>query len=306
MLWLALRDVEWRAVADLFRALQAWQIAVLFFVNLGIIVLLGARWWMILRAQGYPLPLPTAVGIRMAAFSISYFTPGPHFGGEPVQAYLAARHGDVPAGTAAASVVLDKTLELAANFAFLAFGVGVLLAGGLLKGQAGPLGLGLSVVLLVLPLGYLFALVQGRTPLAGLGRRLNWQRHNLRGRLLRLAQSAETEAGLFVISHRLTFILAVLLSGIIWAALIFEFALAVRFLGQPLDFWQIIGVMAAARIAILLPVPAGLGTLETALVLVAQALGEGAALGAGLSLLIRIRDLSFGLAGLWLGRRLAR
>jgi uncharacterized membrane protein YbhN (UPF0104 family) len=66
----------------------------------------------------------------------------------------------------------------------------------------------------------------------------------------------------------------------------------------------VIGVIAAARIAILVPVPAGLGSLEAALVLVSRAMGEPAAVGAALSLLIRLRDTGFGLFGLWLGRKL--
>jgi uncharacterized membrane protein YbhN (UPF0104 family) len=93
----------------------------------------------------------------------------------------------------------------------------------------------------------------------------------------------------------------VLLSAVVWVALALEYWLALEFLGLPLSFWQVMSVMTAARLAILLPMPAGLGTLEAALVLVTEALGHGAALGASLSLLIRARDLSFGLFGLWLG-----
>jgi len=75
--------------------------------------------------------------------------------------------------------------------------------------------------------------------------------------------------------------------------------------GLALGFRQVISVITAARLAILLPMPGGLGTLEAAMVLVTVALGQGAAAGAGLSLLIRVRDIIFGLIGLWLGRRLA-
>ena len=64
---------------------------------------------------------------------------------------------------------------------------------------------------------------------------------------------------------------------------------------------QSVVVLPAARVAFLLPVPAGLGALEAGQVLAMQALGINPAVGIGLSLLIRSRDIIFGGLGLWWG-----
>lgn len=305
LLWFALRGIDWAAFAALVGSLTLLQVLVLVLVNGLIVILLGARWWLILRARGYRVGFLRAAAYRLAAFSVSYFTPGPHFGGEPLQVYLAVRREKVPAAASAASVALDKVLELSANFAFLAFGVVILLSGGLLDERTGSLSLAAALALLLVPLIYLGVLATGAQPFTRLLRALPQAEQRRWSGGVDLIRAAEEEAGRFIAAHRLTFFLAVILSGVVWAALVLEYALAIRFLGLQLDWRQVISVMTAARIAILLPMPGGLGTLEAALVLVTQALGESAAFGAGLSLLIRVRDLSFGLLGLWLGRKLA-
>lgn len=305
LLFAALEDLDWRAVVTLLRTLTAGRIVVLATINVGIVLLLGARWWLILNGLGNPIPLLAAAGYRLAAFGISYFTPGPHFGGEPLQVALAVRRQGVPAGKAAASVVLDKLFELASNFAVLGIGVYSLVSSGLVSGRAGSLGLGVTAGLFALPVLYLALLAAGGRPLAAIGEGLlRVRRFSFLERLAGLAGTTEAEAGAFIRDRKAGFILAVLLSAMIWAAMILEFSLAVRFLGLELSLWETVAVIAAARIAILLPVPAGLGAIEAALVLATQALGEPASAGAGLSLLVRVRDTAFGLAGLWLGRKL--
>ena len=72
-----------------------------------------------------------------------------------------------------------------------------------------------------------------------------------------------------------------------------------RVLGLNLTPVQTISVLTAARIAYLLPLPAGLGTLEASQVLALGALGLNPALGISLSLLIRARDVALGGFGLW-------
>ncbi len=302
LLWLALKDVSWGELGVVLGRLQAWQIAVLVLVNAGIVLLFGARWWLILRAQGTPVPFFLAAGYRLAAFAVSYLTPGPHFGGEPLQVALLRRRHAVPAGQAIASIGLDKLLELCANFAFLTFGVAVLLNGGLIDGRLGAYGLIISLFLLLLPLAYLAALAFGAAPLTRLVPPVFHAVHGtFWDRVRTVIVASEKEAGRFVSAQPATFIAAVLLSGVVWAALLFEYSLVIAYLGLHFNLWQILSLVTGARIAILLPLPAGLGAMEAALVLLSQVLGEGAAVGAGISLLIRARDLTSGLVGLGLG-----
>jgi uncharacterized membrane protein YbhN (UPF0104 family) len=83
--------------------------------------------------------------------------------------------------------------------------------------------------------------------------------------------------------------------------MIFEFGLMMQYLGIQFNLVQILIALTAARIAFLLPVPAGLGTLEAGQVMAMGLIGVSPAIGISLSLLIRARDILFGVAGLWLG-----
>ena len=302
LLWFALRDVSWPAVLDLLGGLRSAQIAALAGINILIVVLLGARWWLILRSQGFKVPLAAAAAYRLVSFGISYLTPGPHFGGEPAQAYLLYKRHNVPVESAAASIALDKLLELCANFAFLIFGVSVLLAGGLIEFHGSGWVLGASVAAFFLPVLYLGALSAGAAPVGSMAERLSVRgKPLLPEKIRRTARSAEIETGCLLRKQPLALFQAVLLSVLIWVLLVFEYLLLLGYLGLELDFWQVISIITGARLAILLPFPAGLGALEAALILITRAMGEAAAVGAGIGLVIRSRDLFFSLVGLGLG-----
>lgn len=293
-----LKDV-WRTLQHLTLA----QIGVLISLNAMIAFLLGVRWWIILRAQGYTIPYPVIAGYRIAAFSISYFTPGPHLGGEPLQVILLARKYGVSIPDAAASVALDKLLDMLGNSTFLLIGLWITLqtVGNL---SFSPVQLVTGVLILMLiPIGFLAAYWGGYHPIAS-GANLIVKRlppHPAVVSTLRTIESAEDVAADFCRRHPLALVQAAGFSLVIWLLLLLEYAIAVYFLTGTAMPVQVINLMTATRIAILLPSPGGLGTIEASQVLMSQALGLSPAVGLGLSALIRFRDVTFGLVGLWWG-----
>jgi uncharacterized membrane protein YbhN (UPF0104 family) len=94
---------------------------------------------------------------------------------------------------------------------------------------------------------------------------------------------------------------ALLVSLVSWGTLIGEYWLALYVLGASLTPGQLVTALIAARIAILFPLPGGLGALEASQVLAMEVLGLDPALGLSLSLLIRSRDVLLGVLGLWWG-----
>jgi uncharacterized protein (TIRG00374 family) len=299
--------VPFRDILAVLRGLSPWAILALIAVNLAILALFSARWWLILQAQGYRLPYLPLVGYRLAAFGVTYTTPGPQFGGEPLQAYLLHRRSGVPGTESVASVMLDKLLELLANFLFLLVGSGAVLGMGLLSPGIGPQALFLPLTLLALPGAYLLALRNGRLPLSSL---VNWASRRFPtgrfDRVTQLAQPAEIQVSRLLHASPGAILKAILVSILIWIAILFEFNLALTYLGIQMSLPQVTTALIAARLAFLLPVPAGLGTLEAGLMLAMQALGFNPAFGISLSLLIRARDVVLGGFGLWLGGVLSR
>jgi uncharacterized membrane protein YbhN (UPF0104 family) len=165
----------------------------------------------------------------------------------------------------------------------------------------------LPLTLLALPGAYLLALRNGRLPLSGL---VNWASRRFPtarfDRVTQLAQPAEIQVSRLLHESPGAILKAILVSIIIWIAILFEFNLALTYLGIQMSLLQVTTALIATRLAFLLPVPAGLGTLEAGLILAMQALGFNPAFGISLSLLIRARDVVLGGFGLWLGGVLSR
>lgn len=302
-----LRAVPLREIVAVLRGLAWWQIGILALVNCLIILLLSGRWWVALRALGCRVAYLAVAGYRTAAFAVTYFTPGPQFGGEPVQVALVKKRHEVTTATATAAVVIDKTLELLINFSFLFLGVLVVMRLGL----PWPLGrvtlVGLSLALLFLPAGYLLALMLGSRPLTTLlAVRPSASRSLRYRRLYELVQATETQVGDFCRYRPASLSLALFISLAAWSAMVVEYWLAARFLGLKWTLPEAIAALTAARFAYLLPLPGGLGALEASQAFAAAALGDDPAAGAALALLIRGRDVITALVGLWLGSRYTR
>lgn len=311
VIWLAvagligwvLSTVPLREVAAVLLRLTLWQIAVILVGNLIILLFFAARWWVILRAQGWHIPYIPLASYRIAAFSLSYFTPGSHFGGEPLQVFLAHRRHGVPLPTATASVALEKLIEMVVNFAFLVMGVAATLQSPIFAGQASAPILAVSLGLLALPAGFLGAVWIGRHPVSAMFS-LMPERIRHAQRLARIREgitAAEIDAATLCRERPFALLQALIASLLSWAAMIAEVWIVVYFLGTALSITELVAVMTASRLAILLPAPGGLGTLEASQVWVFDALGYDPALGLGLSLVIHARDLLFGVIGLWWG-----
>lgn len=309
LLWLAFRQVSPLEIMLLLGQLRFSQICILILLNGLVLVALVLRWYLLLWAEGYRLPWLALLRYRLAAFGVTYFTPGPQFGGEPLQVYLVNKHHGVPLHSAIAVVTVDKVLEMVANFGFMVGGTVLLLRQGMISDRLGVQGLITGLLLLAVPLLLLIAYLQGRHPLtalSGMIQRLFAPKipMTIPSRLRRIETIlTESEGQITALCrrHPVRVAWAFFATIIGWGVMVWEFAYATRTLGTPLTMTEVVMVLLAARIAFLLPMPAGVGTLESSLVLAFQLLGFTPAAGLALSLLIRVRDVGLGLLGLGFG-----
>jgi len=301
--WHALRQIVWIEVWQLLAGMDSLAILTLGLVNLLMLPLMTARWWLLLRLLGSPVDPLSVCAYRLAANAVSYLTPGPHFGGEPLAVYLLQHRHGIPTVSAATSVAVDRLLELFAGFIVLSLCLTGLAFSqiGLFHGNHGPW-LVLAVPAIVTWI--LALLCTGGRPLS----RVVVPVRKFCGRFLPrlsgnspmfsfITQGEEMATALFR-RHRSLFLLANLLSLIHWLGVFFEFWLMSVFLQLPLSFLHLTAVVVVARLAFYTPLPAGIGALESALPWLTATLGSGSSLGFGLCLIIRFRDLLFSLAGL--------
>lgn len=314
LLYWALRNAPLVEIIATLRQLTLAQIAWLLLLNGLIFLLITARWWIILRANSPRVPFPPLVAYRLAAFGLSYFTPGPQVGGEPLQIlYLQKNYGFTYA-RATSAVIMDKLLEFLANFLFLALGFFAVARSGMLARFSPPAWLALPLALLLLwPLAHILLMYFGKHPLSDLLAPLLRRRtpaaqkavaNNPRNlwmnflNFIRLVTISEHLAGLFCRRHLGHLFAALAASLLVWVGMVYEYTYMLTCLRADLDLRQALASLTVVRLSFLMPMPAGLGTLEASQVLAVTAFGLPAALGISLSLLMRARDLLLGGLGL--------
>jgi glycosyltransferase 2 family protein len=304
LLFWALQNAPLAEIWDSLKLLKLWQLAALLALNTVIFALITARWWLIVRAEARRVPFLPLTAYRLAAFGMSYFTPGPQVGGEPLQIlYLKKAYG-LTAVRATAAVIMDKLLEFLANFLFLALGLFAVTASGMLGSFAPDAWVVVPLALLLLwPLAHISLLYQRRHPLSALIKPLH---KLLSGRkkfaavetFLRLVIVSEHLAALFCRRHLATLFAALGVSLLSWAGMMFEYHLMLTFLSADLSLTETLAALTVVRLSFLAPLPAGLGALEASQVFAATAFGLPAALGISLALLMRGRDILIGGLGL--------
>lgn len=302
LLALSIRAVSLEAIIATLRRLHGWQLVVLVIANIAVLAAFTGRWWFLLRGMGYKLPFMSVFGYRLSAFGVSYFTPGPHIGGEPLQVLLVEREHGVPRKSALAAVALDKVIEFSVNFTFLLLGIAAALQWRVVPEETGRQALGLAATLLVIPLLYLGATAAGHHPASRLLNPVAW-RWSRFAPAHRLMVESEALVGITFRQSPRAFVAAVLITVFGWLLMIAEYWLMVSFLGVVMTLPQLVIALTAARIATLLLIPAGLGALEASQTMAFAAMGLDPAVGVTVGLLIRLRDTVFGVIGMWWGGR---
>jgi len=292
LIWWAWRAIPLDQVIASLNRLTLAQISLFAFINFSLILLFSLRWWLLLREFHYNLPFLKLAAYRTASFAISILTPGPQFGGEPVQVYSLRNLHRVPDAQAVASVGLDKMIELLANFSFLAIGTGVILFSGYLVHTSFlPLTL-VALLLLLMPVVYTFLLFRKRKPITWFFRVLEkWTPGvTFPAKLRAILDEAESQAVQLCSTRPAQFFWIWILSLSIWIPMVLEVWLTYWFLGAVLSLPEVIFLMTAARLALLFPLPGGMGVLEASQVLGLGFLGVNPAVGVGVMLLARARD----------------
>ena len=303
LLYFALRNAPLDEIWNTLRQLQLWQIAILLGLNLFIYTLITLRWWIIVRAENRRIPYIPLLLVRIAVFGVSYFTFGPHVGGEPLQVFYLQRKYKLTFTHATASVIMDKLLELLANFFLLALGLTAILQAGILSTNGNSSWLSLSglVILCMWPPIHIVLLYRKTYPVSAMLRGIPIIKKD--SKVVRFIAASERLAGTFCRRHLSSLVSAIAISLLAGVGMVSEFALIANFLQIQLPFWQIIAAWTAGWLSLLAPLPGGLGALEASEVFALGTFGVSAASAIGITLIMRARDLLIGGLGLFFASR---
>ena len=306
LLYFSLRNAPFIEIWNALRQLRLSQIGILLGINAAVILAMTARWWVIVRAENPSIPFLPLVRYRLSVFGLSYFTPGPQVGGEPLQVfYLKQNHG-LTFARATSAVIMDKLLEFLANFILIGAGLTAAIRVGMIS-RSGTQALGSLVpmaAILIWPVVHLVLLYRGIYPISHLLRLATPLIGN--PAWARLIIVSERMAASFTRRRLPALLVALFFSLVAWGGMAAEYFLMADFLNVHLSFEQILAALTAALFAFLMPLPGGLGALEASQVYALTTMGYAPSIGISLSLLMRARDLMNGGVGLLLARKFVR
>ncbi|HEY5730736.1 MAG TPA: lysylphosphatidylglycerol synthase transmembrane domain-containing protein [Anaerolineales bacterium] len=303
LLYFSLRNAPLSDIWNALKQLTLQQISIIIILNTLVISLMTARWWIIVHAENPSVPFLPLVGYRLSVFGLSYFTPGPQMGGEPLQViYLQKNHG-LSFARATSAVIMDKLLEFLVNFILIGVGAWAIIRVGLVAENGIRLNLSLIglAVLLLWPIVHIILLYNGTMPISRILLYQPFIQEDYAS--IRLIIVSERMASVFCRKHVRAMSLAVGVSLVSILGIVFEYYLMISFLGINMNTIQIFAALTAMQVAFLMPLPGGLGALEASQVFALGAFGQPASAAISLTLLMRARDILNGGVGLLLAGR---
>jgi len=305
LLWLWMRTVSLPEVVSHARVHSWWAVALMLFLALVTSVIRARRWMLLLRPLA-PVGMVRAFAMNAAGSLLNYVLP--IRSGDAARAWWLWRRHRIPAGSALATIVIDKACDLTAVAVVLA-GLGVVALTGVVHAPRGLAGaVALAIALLAAVLGT-----------ALLGPRIARSRMARRVLPPRIASGLAGQAFAFRAGARglLSPELAVRLAGLTALALAidaFNFTLLFTAVGISVPTLQAMAAYPAILLSFAVPAgPGYLGNLEVAGALVlGGGLGLASSVAAGAIVLyhgitasyaLALGVLSFFLVG---GRRRAR
>jgi uncharacterized protein (TIRG00374 family) len=276
-------------------------------LNTLIILILGLRWQILTQALAAPVNLLKLLFIRQAGQAVSFITPGPQFGGEPLQVYWLYKYG-LPLRKALLSLGLDRFFELWVNFSVLLLAVLLLLVdvgNNNINNSENSIGnwqTMMTPLLIFLGLMVSLAWTLIKQP-QWINNRLEriaarWQHNHHLNNINQHWQSLGNDLRIALRTQKTRFLLAILLSLLGWTGLLSELYLILHFVGVEADLHSFLIILVAMRMALLLPMPGGIGTLEASVFWSFHTLNLPASAALGLIALMRVRDAIVLLIGL--------
>ena len=272
-------------------------------IHLALMAVMGIAWWALLPGT----KLWISIWGRLVRDAGSEVLPLSQLGGYVLGARAIAFAG-IPGATAAASTIVDVSLEFVSQIAFTGLVLGWLLRLWPGAPVAVPVAIGLAAAA-ILATGLLVAQRRGFGLIDRLAAALghDWLERTTAG-------TAALHAAISAIyARRLRLCANFLLHLASWIAATTEVWLALRFAGVPLGFGVVLvieGLLYAVR-SVAFAVPNAVGVQEGAYILLGGSFGLTPEMALALSLLKRARDLALGLPVLaacqfFEGRRLWR
>jgi uncharacterized protein (TIRG00374 family) len=263
-------------------------------VTLAVAVLGVWKWMEILKGEKVKVPFMSAFNSYMAGYAVMFLAPIVIWGGEAMRGYILKEKNGVPWTKGIASVIIDRIFEWTANLAVIIFGISFFLSkiymlpaklelffGGVFCVFAGGIVFFYSRVLKKESAVVAFANLFGLARLKGKSSFLETEKE--------IFDFFHTKNKFLWISLGLNFVRAAAMWLRIW--------LLIAFLGKTVSVFAGISILGFSYLAIMVPIPASLGSQEAIQAFTFGALGLPGSSAVAFAMIIRAAEILISLLG---------
>jgi hypothetical protein len=250
------------------------------------------RWQIILLAHNKSIGFRKLFLYKLAGFSISYFTPSAHIGGEPVRAWL-LKQNHIKYSHGLSTILIDKFIEVGIYVLVGFVGFIFMIVEFTIPNDTIFL---FALIFVVLGIFIFYKRMTERKPVLSYLFRISGQKKIVRMR--KTIEKSEEMISIFFNRKKRILLASLFLTLITYVLMFFEFHFLLLVLGLEPGIPVIFLITSLVAISFIIPVPAGLGVLEAFQASLFALLGFGASFGVGLSLIIRVKDVLVSLLGL--------
>lgn len=255
------------------------------------------RWKTILKSQGYDIPFLRILEYYLSGGAISFFMPMVLFGGEIFRGYDLKEKYSVPWSKSIASVIIDRISEFTVYIIATVLGIVFFVANADLPSNKISISIFLfSFAIITLISIFYFKSFKKESILHFFLKKLKAETSDS----AETAIEVEKEVFHYFKPNKKAMWQGLALSFLVELSLLARSFLVILFLGKNINILLAVSIGAFSSLAVLLPIPAAIGSHEMVQSFVFTALGLGAGTGAAYVLVLRGAEFALALIGLFL------
>jgi uncharacterized protein (TIRG00374 family) len=290
-LWVG-KIIGWAEIKKSFLVFTGWQGMLIFFLTFLLLVLRNWTWQEILREKEVKISFFKLFKIYLSAFSLRVLAPIFTFSDEILQTITLKEKNSVPISKGAASVILERVLEVTVNFLFIIFGILYFVFKATFPPKNLAIILGGTFLFLLVTISFFYFKVLKKESLAKsflkiFNQKIDNQPLEIEKEIFDFFKFKKISTWKIV---GLSFLRAIITYLRNW--------LSILFLVGKVDFFVALSILSFSFLISLIPIPAALGSQEAVQIFIFNSFELNPSLVPAFAMVIRASELIFAIFGL--------
>jgi len=295
LIWI-IRSIGWGEIALAFKFFSPGAAAVILSLTILVNLIRSWRWKTILKSQGCNISLLRALEYYFSGNTIAFFVPMVIFGGEIFRGYDLKEKYNMPWSKSIASVIIDRISEITVYIMAMVLGmIFFVISANLPSYKIGVIAFSVFFIIIASIGFFYFKSFKRESIIIFFLKKFNAK--NSDG--AETAIDVEKEIFKYFKPKKKIMWQGFGLSLLAELALFARTFFLILFLGKSVSVFLAISIVAFSSLALVLPIPAALGSHDTVQSFVFNALGLGAGTGAAFVMVIRGAEMIVALIGLF-------